>query len=201
MSLNPQITDRPPGGIGFFTKVWTGGGNDNSTFSAAYTAALADAAANYARGAFTNGNVPDASPVLLAYTNKFYTVRKAVFLQAANYHFLGISATCFLKAFWDEVLYTTDLAGVILGEVSRTSKELTLTMPSNGGVCLPLGFDHSNQSTWIDSGEFPITQPTPPDPGPDPDSSCQALYIEKFRWSQLDGYNPPDDGSANGFPV
>lgn len=191
-NVNPQVYEQPPAQCILLMKYQQGTGAGVSQ-SVAESNAIAAAAFGVV---FTV-----SPPFFAAYTRRSASGATQVCRVAVgSYQLYGYSATSYLKAYWDEVMYKTDFDGNIISEESRETADYEFTMPSIGGASLPEGFDVGTLNTWIKSGSTPVTQPNPSNP-PDGEDNSLAFYIEKLRYSCLSGYTPPDDGSANGFPA
>lgn len=124
------------------------------------------------------------------------------------------TSTCYLKISWDEVITSTrggdgdgDSSYSYHTEISRTPIEWTWEGLSEGGICLPLDFVYEDQDTWPETLVYDLIDaepPAPPDPGYPPlfqEYESYRTRFENVRFSFVDGYTPPDDGTANGFPV
>ncbi len=131
-------------------------------------------------------------------------------------------ASCYVKIWWDEVIQIIkpDFSVVT---ISTTPKEYERTIPQVGdsGSCVPDDFDptaelpsdfpvppedQDNPSSLEVGDSFEIDLPIPElDPPPD-DEHSPALYqysgfVANIRFTCIPGYEAPEDGSANGFPV
>lgn len=95
----------------------------------------------------------------------------------STYHFkFKPVASCFYKIFWtgvDEIEYSFEWEP-----------------PSVDGFCVPADFDDSDQETWPRTPDYTTGYP----PG------GEDAYLAS-RWSCHPTYEPPSDGSANGFPA
>lgn len=120
-----------------------------------------------------------------------------------------ISATCYFEAWWDEVtvVYDENVSGspnLSLTPLNVVSRHVLWTPPENGGYCLPTGWKPDDIRTYPGSDIFTLDQSTVPAPWSDPVNFIPvglAYGVTNFRYSQIAGYTPPNDGSANGFPV
>jgi len=125
-------------------------------------------------------------------------------VQNVRYKWAFYTPTCYFKIWFDRVIYDEDEA-----EVSRAAEDYQWTPVIADGNCLPAGFvsGYLNALTWPCSPHTDIQPPRPPDPpenvppGEPDEYRARFLYFDKIRWSFVDGYTPPEDGSANGFPV
>lgn len=196
MSLNPQINVQPIVGMFIIGSYQNGTGTDADS-GIAISQALAVLEASPVT--VIDIAAPPVSANVASTLITFFDVYR-VSMLGSKYRVAGYSATCFLQVFWDEVTYSTDQFGGSKVEVSRAAKSFTFTLAGVGGVCLPGGFDVNTPATWYASGDMVVTQPMPDIP-PFTEARRLEVDIENFVWSQLDGYTPPSDGSANGFPI
>jgi hypothetical protein len=157
---------------------------------------------------------PDGEEVTtIAYLPGYY--------QKATYKFAFFSANCKLKLNWDEVQTTQDGSNAPV-VTTLNSREFIWT-PDAGNPCKKDGFyvpqgqpdyDPSTDTTdpplyFTPEFELVPTQPTitPPDvPEPPPDGSASSsatitIQVQNIRWSCIDGYDAPLDGTANGYPL
>lgn len=111
-----------------------------------------------------------------------------------------MTGTCYVKVWWNEVKRDTTSGG--FGDiVASTPRELTWSPVGDDGLCLPSGFNSGDETTWPASEAAVIEPPEPDDPEADGENNGLGVFIEDVRWSFLDGYMPPGDGSANGWPA
>lgn len=197
MGLSPEITDKPPFNIGAFMESKASAEYFAASFTAARALALADVTAQ-AYGA--EGGLAVSDP--LSYTKETFSVvaGRSAQIQLARYRFKSYSATCYLKVYWDEVVYDGNLIAGTSVEVSRTAKDWTQDAVDTGGVCLPAGFDNADPTTWIISGWNDAgLQVLPGDPASG-GSIWRVAVIENLRWSCLSSYVPAV-GDNNAFPA
>lgn len=197
--MNRQIYQKPPGQAGFYIEIATAEfvGAHDSSFEDARETAIENALGSGYAGAAPTEVSSCVETIVLDHQPK-------VTVQLGRYKPIGYSATCYVKLWWDEVAYE-DVTGVSLDEVSRTSKDWTMGEPGHNGVCLGVGFDQTDVTTWPEGDVIEVPLPVPSvDPSspshPPPLFVGAQVNIEKVRWSFVVGYIPPEDGSANGFP-
>ena len=123
------------------------------------------------------------------------------------------TATCYFEAWWDEVSVMSNWTiNPATGEQTNApdtvtvNKQFLWTPVSNGGVCLPAGFTPGDSINWNMSDPYQLICPQPNAPSTaDPESwngfNQAGTSIANFRFSVVQGYTPPVDGSANGYPA
>ena len=121
-------------------------------------------------------------------------------ISDSQYRLAGYSATCYLKIWW-KIDWVEFITGDIVGTEAH---EAEITFSSSTKGCLPDGFKQSDPTTWDTTSDYSIDAIYPP---ADP---CYSPHYNNYEWnaqftmikySCLASYTPPDDGSANGFPV
>jgi hypothetical protein len=118
----------------------------------------------------------------------------------AKYRFRFYAATCYLKVYWNEVLRHTNHSGTD-EVVSTTPQSWEWTTPTAvDGLCLPADFNTADSDTWVISDEFELAEVEPINVTLSGDFENQSYFLTDFSWSYINGYVPPSDGSANGFP-
>ena len=124
-------------------------------------------------------------------------------IERSQFKWAVVTPSCYFKVWFDKVernIYAFSPANTGT-EISRTSGSYTWTPISVGGICLPADFNFSDGLTWPASGVFGPEEPNEP-PTPVPYGVVSRFVnLEKVRWSFLPSYTPPEDGSANGFPL
>ncbi len=217
MSLDLEITAKPPAdfAVRSATQVESPGPYMQfATTAEAYAAALArlgsfsdyEGAPPFSYGTkrdFNQGTSPPQTAPLEAIAG----------VGNSKYRFHFYTATCYCKFWWVETVSNGaglrtayEGPGTIL---SATPRSWEWTPTSVNGLCLPADFDVDDVTTWNVSPEYILNATEPPDPTyADPGGGsiyhglfCYLSGITQVRYSWVSGYEPPEDGGANGFPV
>jgi hypothetical protein len=115
---------------------------------------------------------------------------------------LWCSPTCYL-AIWLQVVITQS-DGVTTEVLSDTTTMIEMPAVSIGGYCLPNVatfnlFDPTTYNFYADLGSW--TPGEPPLPATAESNATITYALNATKWSAVEGYTPPDDGSANGWPL
>lgn len=195
--MNPEIYQKPPVSFNFEYETK---GIDNvfgATFEDARTAAFAAAEAqDWVAHAITD---------VVASTKETWSVvlGKSVGCLICRYRPQAYAATCYFWIQWDEVIYDQSItpSGDPI-EISRETKEWTMSVTPVDGVCLPSDFDVTDTTTWPSDTDWAEVGPLVPDVDPGlGEVYWRFAQLENVLFSYVTGYVPPDDGSANGFPA
>jgi hypothetical protein len=121
--------------------------------------------------------------------------------QASSALIAFASFTCYFRIWLQAV--TTTLSGGTITVSNGTPYDLVLTPASSAGYCVPdpATFSEDDVTTYnssLDVGTLTPSQP-PAQVGDLESSVTVNLYLVAF--SCLEGYVPPLDGSASGFPL
>ncbi|MGB8356326.1 MAG: hypothetical protein WCD79_20675 [Chthoniobacteraceae bacterium] len=137
---------------------------------------------------------------------------------------LWISANCYLKIYWTEETWQqvnsatptltstedknyewtgSDLGGGMCISSNGEFPDYPFT-PTNGDPPSPLQLNP--RADYVQGPAIPYTYPACDDPAVPPDNTTTNTtvayrQISKFSYSFLPDYIPPDDGSANGYPL
>ncbi len=189
-SFNTAFESRIGGGIG------PGSG---TTAAGAWANAVADIPAYTGTFSFVSG-----FPGSVGTFNEIRRFTSSSFAADAariKYKWVFLIATCYFKIWWDEV--TSHYNGVTGGgspaPVSTTPFEWEWTVPSEDGLCLPVGFDIDDTDTWPQSPVYEITEQMPADPAADNHSDIIQIDVQNVRYTWVDGYTPTDLADS-GFP-
>ena len=210
MSFPDEIQTQPPGDWNFALELYqaTASGPDAGIAYADAVALLpgfdpaflADAELTASAGAKTAGGTCLIGVSIGTFT--IYTATVQRYRAVLGWY----AATCFFRLEWDEVTreLAVDGATGIETLLSTSTSAQTFSMPitiSNSGLCIPLDLFSANR--WNVSGIVagPTTVPFPSGSLPPADGSSirREIGVANVRWSWVNGYVPPTDGSANGF--
>lgn len=220
MPVPDEIGSKPPVGIVFISLFWDAGTASigSSSFHDAFLALKGGCP-------FTQTLADFAFPLAYPFGGSSADVNAnctkigleepggSISVDQAEYFIAGFSATCFLKVWWSEIVrdFTTEEI------ISEVEKDFTFEFTTHAGFCLPEGFTDGDaiasnpinllnfteiRDVWDKSEIYLMEAPEPPTPTEAPDYTTRHIKrIEKVRWSALEDYEPPEDGSANGFPA
>jgi hypothetical protein len=123
-------------------------------------------------------------------------------IYAIQYLFVVYSATCYVKVEWNVLEY---LVGGGSTPIKTTPMSWEWSAPAYpGGLCMiaegPTALDNTTTDfcspTYTLLADAPsITDTT------DPNAQQNYVQIGNVRYSYVQGYEPPVDGSANGWPA
>lgn len=122
-------------------------------------------------------------------------------LNRVRYRWAFYTGSCYAKVWWEE--FISDAVPAVTSGPTALDWEWA-TPISVDGLCLPSDFSQFDVQTWpaADISESFVIEP--PEPANvttiGPENELDA-YVRKLRPSWVDGYEPPSDGSANGWPV
>jgi len=119
------------------------------------------------------------------------------------------TGTCYLKVWWDEIITSgswMNNGSYVSSVISTTPRSFTFNNDiSNGGLCLPVGFtgipgnDAFDKTKWSTSGDYADTLPAPVWLSGSWHMGL-GLNLANGRYSMIEGYEPPTDGSNQGYP-
>lgn len=186
--LPPEVTDQPPGEV---YALRTGEDAERTTstdpgltIDELYDLALTDLPGY---GPFADWNYESDQILAAAFKNE---ADGRAGMQRTKIKWRFFSATCYVKIWWQVV--TID--EVTEAELDVSDEEFEWTPTGFGGLCIPAGWNHADQTTWPESGEIETLE-TEPAAG-----DMNVTKIRNVRWSFVPGYHP-GPGDPNGFPA